>query len=181
MAFRFKRLKIPEVVLIESDLYTDNRGAFTEVYKASEFKSNKIPCRFVQSSYSKSRKNVLRGLHYQAGPKAQGKLVKVVHGRVFDVAVDLRKNSESFARWVSVELSEENGRMLWVPEGFAHGFLALEDNTSVLYQFTREYSKAHGRGIIWKDPVINIAWPIRNPILSENDKALPELSSVDNL
>jgi dTDP-4-dehydrorhamnose 3,5-epimerase len=178
MAFKFKRLGIPDVVLIESEIHADERGFFTEICKASEFEENKVPCRFVQSNYSRSGKNVLRGLHYQAEPEAQGKLVRVVHGRIFDVAADLRRNSGSFARWVSAELSEENGRMLWVPEGFAHGFLALEEDTRVLYQCTREYSKAHERGIIWNDPSIKVAWPIKDPILSEKDRALPRLSSA---
>jgi dTDP-4-dehydrorhamnose 3,5-epimerase len=178
MAFRFKKLRIPDVVLIEPELHADERGFFTEIHKASEFEENKVPCRFVQSSYSRSRKGVLRGLHYQAEPMAQGKLVRVVSGRIFDVAVDLRKNSRSFARWVGAELSEENGDMLWVPEGFAHGFLALEDDTRVLYQFTREYSKEHSRGIVWNDPGIKIEWPVKDPILSEKDRALPGLSSA---
>ena len=169
MALSFERLEIPDVVLIESELLGDDRGFFTDIYAASEFKENGVPCAFVQSSYTKSKKNVLRGLHYQAPPHAQGKLVRVVSGRVFDVAVDLRRSSKYFGRWVSAELSEENGRMLWVPEGFAHGFLALEDDTRVLYKFTTEYSKESGRGIIWDDPDIGIEWPVEHPYLSPKD------------
>ena len=139
----------------------DDRGFFADIHTMSEFKDNGIPSKFDQSSYTKSKKGVLRGLHYQAPPHAQGKLVRAISGRVFDVAVDLRKSSKNFGRWVSVELSEENGNMLWIPEGFAHGFIALEDDTRVLYNFTSEYSKDSGRGILWSDSRIGIDWPER--------------------
>lgn len=178
MALNFKRLEIPDVILIGSELLRDERGFFTDIYTTSEFKENNVPCAFVQSSYTKSKKHVLRGLHYQTPPYAQGKLVRVLSGRVFDVAVDLRKSSKDFGRWVSVELSEENGKMLWVPEGFAHGFLALEDDTRVLYKFTKEYSKASGRGIIWNDPKINVDWPVERPYLSAKDGSWPALNDA---
>ena len=118
-------------------------------------------------------------MHYQLEPYAQGKLVKVVTGRIFDVAVDIRKNSPTFGKWVSAELSEENKQMLWIPPGFAHGFISFEDNTNVLYKSTNEYNKESERGILWNDLEINIKWPIDKPILSEKDKKYPLLKEAD--
>ena len=179
MPFEFKRLEIPDVILITPKAFGDERGFFMESYKESEFKANGITFDFKQDNHSKSSKNVLRGLHYQLEPYAQGKLVKVVTGRIFDVAVDIRKGSPTFGNWVSAELSEENKQMLWIPPGFAHGFLSLEDNTNVLYKSTNEYNKESEGGILWNDPEIGIKWPVDKPILSEKDKKYTLLKKVD--
>ena len=179
MAFEFKRLEIPEVILVSPKAFADERGFFLESYKESEFKANGISFEFKQDNHSKSSKNVLRGLHYQLEPHAQGKLVRVVTGRIFDVAVDIRKGSPTYGKWVSAELSEENKKTLWIPPGFAHGFLTLEDNTNVLYKSTNEYNKESERGILWNDPEINVRWPVNDPILSDKDKKHPELKGAD--
>ncbi|HPU44322.1 MAG TPA: dTDP-4-dehydrorhamnose 3,5-epimerase, partial [Dictyoglomaceae bacterium] len=165
MPFNFIKLEIPEVILIEPTVFSDERGFFIETYKLSEFKKNGIDYDFVQDNHSKSKKGVLRGLHYQLKPMEQGKLVRCIKGRIWDVAVDIRKGSPTYRKWVAVELSEDNKKMLWIPQGFLHGFVALEDNTEIIYKVTKEYSKEHDRGIFWNDPEINIKWPIDNPIL----------------
>jgi dTDP-4-dehydrorhamnose 3,5-epimerase len=123
---------------------------------------------------------VLRGLHYQKDPRAQGKLVQCLRGRIFDVAVDLRKSSPTFSRWVSTELSEDNGLMLYVPPGFAHGFVSLSESADVMYKCTREYSPADDRGVIWNDPDLNILWPVSDPVLSAKDRKHPLLRDADN-
>ncbi len=179
MAFEFKRLEIPDVILITSKAFSDERGFFMESYKESEFKANGINFEFKQDNHSKSSKKVLRGLHYQLEPYAQGKLVRVITGKIFDVAVDIRRGSPTFGKWVSAELSEDNKKMLWIPPGFAHGFLALEDNTNVLYKSTNEYNKESERGILWNDPEIGIKWPFDNPLLSDKDKKHPVLKDAD--
>ncbi|HOP95656.1 MAG TPA: dTDP-4-dehydrorhamnose 3,5-epimerase [Dictyoglomaceae bacterium] len=180
MPFNFIKLEIPEVILIEPTVFSDERGFFIETYKLSEFKKNGIDYDFVQDNHSKSKKGVLRGLHYQLKPMEQGKLVRCIKGRIWDVAVDIRKGSPTYRKWVAVELSEDNKKMLWIPQGFLHGFVALEDNTEIIYKVTKEYSKEHDRGIFWNDPEINIKWPIDNPILSEKDKSLPLLKEAEN-
>ena len=179
MAFEFKRLEIPDVILITPKAFSDERGFFMESHKESEFKANGINFEFKQDNHSKSSKNVLRGLHYQLEPYAQGKLVRVITGKIFDVAVDIRKGSPTFGKWVSAELSEDNKKMLWIPPGFAHGFLSLEDNTNVLYKSTNEYNKESERGISWNDSEIDIKWPFDNPLLSDKDKKHPVLKDAD--
>jgi dTDP-4-dehydrorhamnose 3,5-epimerase len=176
MPFNFKSLSIPDVILIEPFIFRDERGAFAEMYKLSDFKKLGILDNFVQDNYSISGKWVLRGLHYQIAPAAQGKLVRVARGRIFDVAVDIRKDSPYFGKWVGIELSEDNRHMLWIPAGFAHGFVALEDNTEVLYKTTEEYAPEFERGIIWNDPEIGIEWPVKNPVLSPKDANFPFLN-----
>lgn len=180
MPFSFKRLEISDVILVEPKVFRDERGFFMETYSAPEFKANGIPYDFVQDNHSKSQKGVLRGLHYQLEPMEQGKLVRCIRGRIWDVAVDIRKGSPWYGKWVAVELSEENKLMLWVPPGFAHGFVALEDNTEVIYKVTKGYSPQHDRGIIWNDQDIKIGWPIDDPILSEKDKNQPRLKEAEN-
>ncbi len=180
MPFSFKRLDIPDVILVEPKAFEDERGFFMETYKASEFKENGIGYDFAQDNHSRSQKGVLRGLHYQLRPMEQGKLVRCVRGRIWDVAVDIRKGSPWFGKWVAVELSEENKLMLWVPPGFAHGFVALEDETEVVYKVTKEYAPELDRGIIWSDPDIGIEWPVENPVLSEKDSRLPTLKEAEN-
>ena len=163
---------LPEVILIEPVFFGDSRGFFMESYKKSLFFDNGIKVNFVQDNHSKSAKGVLRGLHYQIDPMPQGKLVRCVAGKIFDVAVDIRSHSPTFGKWIGEELSAENKKMLWIPEGFAHGFLSLEDNTEILYKTTNEYSPSHDRAIRFDDPKIGIVWPKleMDYLLSEKDK-----------
>lgn len=178
MPFRFERLEIPEVILIEPKVFSDERGFFMETYKYSNFAAFGIKERFVQDNHSRSVKGVLRGLHYQRPPKAQGKLVRVLVGEIFDVAVDIRKGSPTYGKWVGVMLSAENRWMLYIPPGFAHGFCVLSEEAEVTYKVTEEYSPEHDAGIIWNDPEIGIDWPVEQPILSAKDAGLPPLRAV---
>jgi len=176
MPFKFKKTNIPDILFIEARTFSDNRGLFMEVFKASDFKEYGIENNFVQVNQSHSKRNVIRGLHYQLKPKMQAKLVHVIKGEIFDVAVDIRKNSPSFGKWVGEVLS--GPRMLYIPEGFAHGFCVLSDVAEVIYQCSCEYSKEHERGILWSDTDISIDWPIKNPILSDKDAQLPTLKKA---
>ena len=163
---------IPDVLVIEPRVFGDARGFFFESFnqKLWQERTGLSKC-FVQDNHSHSLKNVLRGLHYQI-QQPQGKLVRVVHGAVFDVAVDIRQSSPTFGRWVGFELSAENRRQMWIPEGFAHGFLTLSDTAEFLYKTTDYWAAAHERTILWNDPDLMIAWPLQNPpILSEKDTA----------
>ncbi len=180
MPFSFERLEIPDVILIKPKTFHDERGFFMETYKRSDFVRAGISSEFVQDNHSRSRKGVLRGLHYQLKPMEQGKLVRCVRGRVWDVAVDIRKGSPWYGKWVAVELSEDGGSILWVPPGFAHGFVALEEGSEVFYKVTKEYSPQLERGVLWNDPAIGIEWPLDNPILSEKDANLPTLDTCEN-
>jgi dTDP-4-dehydrorhamnose 3,5-epimerase len=176
----FKRLEIPDVILVEPVVFPDERGFFMELYKRTPFLAEGIPYDFVQVNLSKSRRGVVRGLHYQLKPMEQGKLVTVLRGRILDVAVDIRRGSPWFGRYVAVELSESNRYMLWIPPGFAHGFQALEDDTLVLYLVTKEYSPEHERCIAWDDPELGIQWPMKeNVVLSERDKSCPPLARAE--
>ncbi len=168
----FTRLEIPDLVLIEPKLFGDDRGFFYESFNRKLFaQGTGVDPDFVQDNHSRSSRGVLRGLHYQI-QQAQGKLVRVVQGRVFDVAVDLRRSSPTFGRWNGVELSGENKHMLWVPPGFAHGFLTLSDSAEFLYKTTDYYAPAHERSIIWNDPQVGIRWPIDiEPVLAKKDAA----------
>ena len=173
MSFIFKPLRIPDVISITPHLFNDDRGYFFENFNHSAFKQDQIDLNFIQENFSKSKKNVIRGLHFQKNPKAQAKLVTVVSGEIFDVAVDLRKNSPTFGKWVSEILSEVNHKSLYVPEGFAHGFCVLSEGATVVYKINQEYSPDHEQGIIWNDPDIGISWPISESIISEKDQNLP--------
>ena len=176
----FTRLEIPDVILVEPTVFPDVRGFFMELYKRTDFLAGGVAYDFVQVSLSKSRRGVIRGLHYQLKPMEQGKLVTVVKGRVVDVAVDVRRGSPWFGKYVMVELSSDNSRLLWIPPGFAHGFQALEDDTLFLYLQTKEYSPQHERCITWNDPEIGILWPIReNVIISEKDSKCPPLRQAE--
>lgn len=171
---KFINTDLESVIIIEPDVYEDNRGLFFESYNENVFKKNNINVKFVQDNYSLSRKGTIRGLHYQIAPKAQGKLIRVVKGSVYDVVVDLRKDSKTYGKWQSVSLSDKNKKNLYVPPGFAHGFLALEDETVVLYKCTEFYSKEKERGIIWCDETLNISWPEMDEFyISEKDKNNP--------
>lgn len=166
------RLTIPDVILLEPKVFGDDRGFFFESYNRAAFKeATGLDPDFVQDNHSRSVKGVLRGLHYQLPPKALGKLVRVVAGEVFDVAVDIRKGSPTFGQWVGEVLSAENKRQMWVPPGFAHGFLTLSETADFLYKTTDYYSVEHERCIRWDDPGINIDWPSDQlPLLSEKDR-----------
>jgi dTDP-4-dehydrorhamnose 3,5-epimerase len=180
MAFRFERLQIPEVILIEAKSHHDERGFFRETFKQSEFAVNGIALSFVQSNHSRSARGVVRGLHYQLHPHAQGKLLTAIHGELFDVAVDIRKGSPTFGKWVGVVLSDTNCRMLYVPPGFAHGFAVLSEQVDLMYQTTVEYAADLERGIASNDPQLAIDWRITNPILSPRDARLPLLRDAEN-
>lgn len=180
MPFKFTRLKIPEVILVEAQAFSDERGLFMESFKESVFSANGIKARFVQDNFSHSSKGVLRGLHYQKDPKAQAKLVMVITGEIFDVAVDIRKGSPTYGKWVSEILSDKNHNLLYVPEGFAHGFCVLSDKADVLYKVNSEYSPEHERGILWNDRDIDIKWPTDKPIMIKKDLQLPTLKNADN-
>ena len=181
---KFIRTKIPEVIIIEPKVYIDNRGYFVETFRADrleEFLGYKID--FCQDNESKSSKGVLRGLHYQLPPKAQTKLVRVIIGKVLDVAVDIRKGSPTFGKHVAVELSGENKRQLLVPRGFAHGFVVLEDDTIFAYKVDNYYSPEHDRGISFNDPFLNIDWILSHDKLnlSAKDTKQPLLKDTDEL
>jgi dTDP-4-dehydrorhamnose 3,5-epimerase len=181
--------QLPGVVVVEPSVFTDERGWFFESFNETRFAAAlqalglPAPRRFVQDNHSCSKEGVLRGLHYQVTPHAQGKLIRVVQGRAFDVAVDIRRSSASFGRWVGVELSATNHRQLWVPEGFAHGFLALQDNTQVVYKTTDIYAKTCERSLLWSDPALGIHWPAlpggAAPSLAEKDAHAPFLVAAD--
>jgi len=172
---------LPGVKLIEPRVFGDDRGFFLESWNARAFAAAGIDAGFVQDNHSQSAKGVLRGLHYQIG-SPQGKLVRVVSGAVFDVAVDLRRSSETFGRWVGYELSADNKRQAWIPPGFAHGFLSLRDGTELLYKCTDFYSAEAERSLIWNDPDIAIAWPLNGmakPLLSDKDAAAKTLAEIE--
>lgn len=180
MPFTFRRLAVRDVVLVESRAFPDPRGFFMEHYKESEFAKSGIADRFVQDNYSHSTRGVVRGLHFQKRPRAQSKLVTVISGEIFDVAVDVRKNSPTYGGWAGEILSGDNRRSLYVPEGFAHGFCVLSDEADVVYKVSREYSPEHERGIIWNDPDVSVKWPVDDPKLSDRDRDLPKLDAADS-
>ncbi len=180
MPFQFRSLEIPEVLLVKAQSVSDDRGFFAETYKMSEFSANGLSQTFVQDNHSHSVRGVLRGLHYQKHPQAQGKLVRVLRGRIFDVAVDIRKGSPTYGHWVGSVLSAGNLRMLYVPVGFAHGFCVISEDADLVYKVTEEYAPELERGIIWNDPEIGIQWPVTDPILSLKDAQLPCLREADN-
>lgn len=168
---------LPDVFLIQPDLFPDERGTFFESYNRQTFKNLGINDDFIQDSVSISKKGVLRGLHFQKPPYSQAKLVSVITGEVFDVAVDVRPNSQSYGKWFGTKLSGENHTMMYVPEGFAHGFYVLSTEVRFLYKISGSfYNKEASTGIIWNDPTLNISWPLDGqPLLSQQDQALPHL------
>ena len=179
MPFVFERLKIEDLILVRPKVFGDNRGFFAECYKKSDFALNGINVDFVQDNHSKSSKGVLRGLHYQQSPYAQAKLIKCIKGQIYDVAVDIRPDSKSFGKYVKVELSEDNKCMLYIPEGFAHGFVVLSDEAELIYKTSAEYAPEYDNGIRWDDKNLNIDWGIDfEPVLSEKDKKLPYLKEL---
>ncbi len=180
MPFTFKKQYIRDVVVIIPSVFKDNRGFFMENYKKSEFINNGILNNFVQDNYSISNYRTLRGLHYQAFPNEQAKLIKCIKGKIVDVAVDIRKDSPTFKQYLKIVLSEENNRMLFIPKGFAHGFVTLSDSAEIIYKTDSEYSQNSERGIIWNDKTLNIDWGIDFvPVLSEKDKSLPCIENIN--
>jgi dTDP-4-dehydrorhamnose 3,5-epimerase len=180
MPFDFERLEIPDVILVKARSFADHRGFFLETYKRSEFAANGIPHSFVQTNRSHSSRGVLRGLHYQIHPQAQGKLVMALTGEIFDVAVDIREGSPTYGQWVGQTLTEDNLRMLYIPAGFAHGACVLSERADLLYQVTAEFASELECGIRWNDPDIGIDWPVTEPILSLRDAQLPPLCEARN-
>jgi len=183
---KFTATRIPDVVLIDPTVFSDDRGWFMETFSAPKFEQGLAalglppPRAFVQDNESASRRGVLRGLHYQLPPHAQGKLVRVAQGAAFDVAVDIRRGSPTFGQWVGTELSAANRQQLWIPEGFAHGFVALTDDTRFLYRTTDVYARDCERAIRWDDPAIGIAWPLAvPPLLAAKDAAAPLLRDAE--
>lgn len=179
MPFEFERQYIKDVILVKPKIFGDNRGFFMETYKKSDFMANGIDIEFNQDNCSRSTFGVLRGLHYQKAPHGQAKLVRCSRGKIHDVAVDIRKNSSTFGRYVKVELSEDNKYMLYIPEGFAHGFVVLSDEAELIYKASGEYCPSADSGILWCDKDINIDWGIDfEPVLSEKDKNQPLLKEL---
>lgn len=177
MPFTFERLAIPGVLLIEPKVFGDARGFFMETYKQSDFEAVGIGSSIVQENHSMSERGILRGLHYQTDEYAQAKLVRVVVGEIFDVAVDIRVGSPTRGKWVGVTLSRDNRRMLYVPPTCAHGFYVLSETAEVVYKTSTEYAPAHESGIKWDDPAIGITWPLVSaPQLSARDKSWPPFS-----
>lgn len=164
---------IKDLLIIKPDIFKDNRGYFFESYNREHYMIQGLNMIFVQDNESKSGKGVLRGLHFQKPPYAQGKLVRVIKGAVIDVAVDIRRSSPTYGKWQAITLTEDNKIMFWIPEGFAHGFVTIEDNTIFNYKCTNVYNKDSERSIRWNDPDINIDWKIENPILSAKDMISP--------
>lgn len=181
--FKFTQSPIPGILIIEPRVFSDDRGFFMESYNKEAFAECGLKDLFIQDNHSRSKKGVVRGLHYQLRPKGMGKLVKCTKGKIFDVGVDIRKGSPTFGKWFGEILSGENHKMLYMPEGFAHGFLTLEDETDVLYKCTESYSAENERAIAWNDKEIGIKWPIGlvgEIIVSERDQKHPSLKDADN-
>jgi len=178
MPFSFIDYELSGLVLVEQKTFDDSRGYFKETYQYDAFAEHGIQDRFVQDNLSVSARDVLRGLHFQLPPKAQAKLVSAIKGTVLDVVVDLRRGSSTYRKWAAIELSAEKHQALYIPAGFAHGFLALENDTYVSYKASAPYSPEHERGIRWNDPDIGIVWPIASPEVSEKDAALPFIDEL---
>lgn len=176
--FKFLPMNMEGLYLIVPQVFSDDRGFFMETFKKSEFVKAGITQDFLQDNHSRSKKGVLRGLHYQTGEHAQGKLVRCVKGQIFDVAVDIRKNSPTFGHWYGIILSEDNYYMLYIPEGFAHGFFTISDEAETVYKTTNEYYAEADKGIIWNDPDINIFWPSFSPLLSPKDLKHSRLKDI---
>lgn len=180
MSFEFKKLNIPDLIMIQPQFFADNRGFFSETYKKSEFVKHGINQEFQQDNTSFSEANIIRGLHYQKYPFAQAKIVRCTKGKIYDVAVDLRKGSPAFGKWLGVELSSENGLMLYIPEGFAHGFSVMSpDGALVAYKASSEFSKESEGGILYNDKTLGIDWKIDAPVVSDKDLLLPSFEKAD--
>jgi dTDP-4-dehydrorhamnose 3,5-epimerase len=178
MPFTFQPLSIPDIILIQPRHFEDDRGWFMETYRASVFAANGIEVAFVQDNCSFSERGVLRGLHFQRPPQAQGKLIRVILGEIYDVAVDIRTTSPTYGQWVAELLSAENRRALYVPPGFAHGFCVLGERAGIVYKATAEYAPDLEDGIRWNDPQVGVRWPIAEPVLSDRDARLSLLRAL---
>ncbi|MCX6726277.1 MAG: dTDP-4-dehydrorhamnose 3,5-epimerase [Candidatus Shapirobacteria bacterium] len=176
---KFTPLSIPGLILVEPQVFGDNRGFFMEIYNKKEFADNGITVDFVQDNHSRSAQGVLRGLHFQKPPFAQAKLIRVTQGEVLDVAVDLRPDSPTFGKWDSAYLTAENKKMFFIPTGFAHGFYTLSETADFQYKCSNFYNKDSEGGILWNDPEINVAWLAANPLLAEKDKVWPKLKDIE--
>lgn len=178
MSFKITETDIKDLIIIESTLNKDSRGRFIETYKSSAFSNLNLNFNFVQDNVSNSRKHVLRGLHFQKNPHAQGKLVTTLSGEIFDVVVDIREKSPTFGKVSCNILSSKDSKSLYVPGGFAHGFLSMSDNTIVHYKTTKEYNPNFESGILWSDNDLNIDWPTSKPLVSEKDLSLPNFKDI---
>ena len=180
MTFTFTQVKSPEgLIVITPYVFNDERGFFMETFRADEFEKVGIKEEFIQDNQSRSGRGVIRGLHFQVDPHEQSKLVRCIRGEVFDVAVDMRKKSDSFGKWFGVVLSEENKKMLYIPKGFAHGYSTLSEEAEVTYKVDEFYSKDDERGIVYNDPKIAVDWRVASPIVSTKDKALPKFDGEE--
>lgn len=179
MPFSFEPSPLAGVVVIQPRRFPDGRGWFQEAFKASDFRREGLAADFLQDNLSCSVKGTLRGIHFQRGEYSQGKLVQVLVGAVWDVAVDLRRESSTFGKWFGVELSAENHKLLYIPPGFGHGFVALNDQTLFSYKCTAEYDKAAEGGVLWNDPDLAIDWPLADVLVSPKDAALPSLKAAE--
>ena len=175
MPFEFEKTKIEGVILIKPKVFGDERGFFLETYKKDDFEANGIKGNFVQDNHSKSKKGVIRAIHLQKGEHAQAKIVRCVKGRIWDIAVDLRKDSPTFGQYVGFELNENNKNMLYIPRGCGHGFASLEEGTEMEYKNDNLYSPENESGVVWNDHELNIPWPVKNPIVAEKDQKMPSL------
>ena len=179
MPFEFKKLEIPDVIMIKPKVFEDERGFFMETYKKEDFDEKAgINGEFIQDNHSKSKRGVLRGLHFQKEPYAQAKIVRCIRGAIYDVAVDLRKNSPTFGNYVGINLSEDNMYQLYIPGGCAHGFLVVSDAAEVIYKVDNSYAPDFESGLRWNDPDVDIPWPNKNPILSSKDQQLSTLREL---
>lgn len=176
---KISETKLKDVYIIEQNTFIDNRGLFSEFYNKNNFTEFGFDFTFIQDNYSISKyKDILRGLHYQSYPYEQTKLVSVFKGAIYDVVVDIRENSDTYGKYISVVLTEDDSKQILIPKGFAHGFCTLKPNTRVFYKVDNFYSPNHDKGVIWNDPELNIKWPTDNPILSEKDEGLPLLKHI---
>jgi dTDP-4-dehydrorhamnose 3,5-epimerase len=179
MPFEFEKTNIEGVLVVKPRIFGDERGFFLETYKKDDFENNGIKGNFIQDNHSKSKKGVIRGIHLQKGEYSQAKIVRCIRGALWDVAVDLRKNSKTFGKWFAIELSEKNKYMLYVPKGCGHGFAALTENVEMEYKNDNLYSFENEMGVKWDDKNLNIKWPVENPLISEKDNLLPSLSEFE--
>ena len=179
MPYTFTPYKLPGLLVVEGKSFGDERGFFMESFRACDFDGSGIPA-LVQDNLSRSTKGILRGLHYQIHPQPIGKLVRCVRGRIFDVAVDLRRKSPTYGQWASIELTDEGNRMFWIPEGFAHGFYTMSDVADVMYKVSGYWSLAVDRGVRWNDPAIGVRWPGTDAQVSKKDAELPLLKDAEN-
>jgi len=178
MPFEFKRLEIPEAILIKPKVFEDDRGFFLETYKKEDMEKIGIKAEFVQDNHSRSERGVIRGLHFQKEPYAQAKIVRCIRGIIYDVMVDLRKNSSTFSRYLGLVLSEDNKDQLYVPRGCAHGFLVLSDVAEVVYKVDNGYAPEYEGGLIWSDPDVDVSWPLDDLIISKRDRLWPTLKDL---